>query len=275
MITTGAEHRSRVRHRWIAAPLALVLAATACGGGDGGADAHPLTGSQWEATFVHDGVSLEGTDPTTIVTIAFGTETAEGSDGCNRYVVPYRVDGDRITFGDISSTGAACASDEHATQATTFLGAVGKVTTFERSGDELEMSSDATTLLRWRRADALALTGISWRMTGYRSPGGGMSSPLDGAPLSLWFGDDGSIVGSTGCNSYSAALAVTGTQLSISGLASTEMACDEPTGVMIQEAEYLALLPTASGFRTDLTTLELLDAGGDVIATFAFAGRTR
>ncbi len=93
--------------------------------------------------------------------------------------------------------------------------------------------------------------------------------------MSLWLGVDGAIVGSTGCNSYSASIERSGSELSVVGLAYTEMACTEPEGVMVQESSYLALLPEVASFRTDLTTLELRDDGGATIASYVFGGRTR
>jgi heat shock protein HslJ len=251
-----------------------VLSAGACAADDDGADRNPLAGSRWEVTSLRKGAEMQGAHPTTIVTIVFGTETAEGYDGCNRYVAPYDVDGDTLTFGDISRTGVACAAADHVTQADAFVEAVEAVTEFTLFADELELRAGTGALVRFRRVDDLPLTHIAWSMTGYRTATGGMTSPLDGAPVTLWFGPDGDVGGSTGCNSYSAEYRMTGAELSIHGISQTEMACAEPAGVMAQEAGFLALLASATSYRTDLTTLELLDAG-DVIAAFAFGGRTR
>jgi len=86
--------------------------------------------------------------------------------------------------------------------------------------------------------------------------------------------DDGKISGSGGCNSYSgtyeaelsAGLYGGGTDtISIRGLGSTEMACDEK--VMAQEAAFFDALTSATFYRLSRDRLELGD-GGDIVVAF-------
>jgi heat shock protein HslJ len=91
--------------------------------------------------------------------------------------------------------------------------------------------------------------------------------PLPGTAPSAEFSAD-EISGSAGCNTYFAAYAVDGSELTISDVASTEMWCAEPEGVMDQEQAFLAALRSAAGYRLAGAQLELLDATDRVILTF-------
>lgn len=74
----------------------------------------------------------------------------------------------------------------------------------------------------------------------------GSSSPLPGTQITLRF-QDGEIEGSAGCNHYfgSYTLEANGS-IQLSALASTEMACLSPEGVMEQETRYLQSLRDAT-----------------------------
>lgn len=76
---------------------------------------------------------------------------------------------------------------------------------------------------------------------------------LDGAPATLVFGDDGTLGGNTGCNSFSATYSTDGDALMLdSEMASTLMACDEATND--QETAFFEVM-------NDLATYEIADGG--------------
>ncbi len=82
------------------------------------------------------------------------------------------------------------------------------------------------------------------------------------------FGEDGSLGGSAGCNNYFTSYQVDGQTLTIDAqIGSTMMACPDP--IMQQEALFLSVLPTTTSYQMNGATLELLDAGGASVATFA------
>jgi heat shock protein HslJ len=96
---------------------------------------------------------------------------------------------------------------------------------------------------------------------------------LEGEPLltgtapSAEFSAD-EISGSTGCNRYFGTYAVSGSDCTISNVASTEMWCADPEGVMDLEDAFLAALASATGYRLTGEQLELLDATDSVVLTF-------
>ena len=69
---------------------------------------------------------------------------------------------------------------------------------------------------------------------------------LKDAPVTLDFGDDGSLSGSSGCNRLATSYELTGESLSIRQGAGTMMACDQP--IMDQERAFLDLLSQVNLF---------------------------
>ena len=90
------------------------------------------------------------------------------------------------------------------------------------------------------------------------------------APPSVEFSAD-EISGSTGCNHYFGAYDVSGSEITIRDVASTEMACMDPEGVMDQEQAFLAALRETTGYNLAGDRLEFLDATGSVRMEFESA----
>jgi heat shock protein HslJ len=112
------------------------------------------------------------------------------------------------------------------------------------------------------------LANTRWQVTALGAPGlPGMNPVVPGTTLTMDFGPDGSLNGSSGCNTYSATYMVNGSQLSITPPVGTAMMCAEPAGIMEQEAAFLGLLPAVGGFTIEgSSTLRLLDNSGVVVA---------
>ena len=67
--------------------------------------------------------------------------------------------------------------------------------------------------------------------------------------------------GSAGCNTYGATYQIRGNTIIISEVYSTEMACQSPDGVMIQEQQYLKILAEAESYHLDQTILTIYSSG--------------
>lgn len=111
-------------------------------------------------------------------------------------------------------------------------------------------------------ADSSSLQGTQWVLVTL----GGQAPLPDTAPSAEFSTDQ--ISGSTGCNSYFGTYTVNGSELSIGDVASTEMWCMEPEGVMDQEQAFLAVLASVASYRLAEGRLELLDGVGGVILIF-------
>ena len=244
-----------------AASVALLLAlglAAGCGGDDG---AGSFVGVPW---VVSSGVDLAGTDA--VPSATFTDDTVGGSTGCNRFTASYTVDGDAMEIGEIASTRMACPPPADAIERA-YLAALGRVAAWHIDGSELVLADDDDNeLLRFEEASPVG----DWEVTAFLS-GDAVTSPLPGTTITAKFADDGTLTGSSGCNTYQTAFSLGKGSIEIEPPAATEMACAKPEGVMEQEAAYLAALPTAVGYRVDGGSLALVSADGTYVASYTRA----
>jgi heat shock protein HslJ len=92
-------------------------------------------------------------------------------------------------------------------------------------------------------------------------------TPLPGTTITMEFGEEDRVAGSSGCNSYSTTYAVDGNNLTFGEqMASTLMACLEP--VMEQEREYLQALANTATFEVQDDVLVLFNADGEEVTSF-------
>ena len=244
-----------------AASVALLLAlglAAGCGGDDG---AGSFVGVPW---VVSSGVDLAGTDA--VPSATFTDDTVGGSTGCNRFTASYTVDGDAMEIGEIASTRMACPPPADAIERA-YLAALGRVAAWHIDGSELVLADyDDNELIRFEEASPVG----EWEVTAFLS-GDAVTSPLPGTTITAKFADDGTLTGSSGCNTYQTAFSLGKGSIEIEPPAATEMACAKPEGVMEQEAAYLAALPTAVGYRVDGGSLALVSADGTYVASYTRA----
>ncbi|MBK9054965.1 MAG: META domain-containing protein [Chloroflexi bacterium] len=102
------------------------------------------------------------------------------------------------------------------------------------------------------------LLGTKWDLIAY-----GDQTPVSGSELTLNFENDG-LGGTAGCNSYFGSYTVDGTNLSISEVGSTMMACVEDA-LMTQESTFLGMLQAAESFTLSDEQLIIHTAQGDLV----------
>jgi heat shock protein HslJ len=109
---------------------------------------------------------------------------------------------------------------------------------------------------------ALAIVGTSWTVTGINDGRGGVTGLIAGSKATLNFSTEGTLSGSSGCNSYTGHYVVTGNQLKFpNAFASTRKMCVNP-GVMDQEQAFLKALAASTTGHIEGKKLELRDAAG-------------
>ena len=89
------------------------------------------------------------------------------------------------------------------------------------------------------------LNGTEWQLIYIRK-----SAPIAGRAITISF-ENGQVHGSSGCNSYFGEYKINGNEISFGPLASTEMACMDPEGIMNQEQEYLTFLSEVVTFSVE------------------------
>jgi heat shock protein HslJ len=193
----------------------------------------------------------------------FADGTVSGSAGCNQYTASYTVDGDELEIGTVASTNMACPPPADRVERE-FLAALDRVASWQVDGGELVLAdADGKELLRFREP---ALTG-AWDATSFRQQNA-VSSPLPGTKVTAVFGDDGTLAGTAGCNTYTATYEVDRGSITIGEPAATRKSCVSPEGVMAQEQAYLSALPLANSFRVEGDRLSLLTAEDTYVAIY-------
>lgn len=105
------------------------------------------------------------------------------------------------------------------------------------------------------------LTGVTWQAVAV-----GEDSIPDDSGIFIQFDVDGSIKGNGGCNGFFGSLAQSDGGIGIGSLASTEMACPEPT--MSRETGFLESVHKMANYETTPDGMNLLAADGTVLAQF-------
>lgn len=115
---------------------------------------------------------------------------------------------------------------------------------------------------------ASAIAGKTLVAISFRDVSGALISPLPGTEITAVFAD-GALSGAGGCNQYHAGYQVGDDgSITLSPIASTPMFCEEPIGVMDQEAHYLSAIQTAAQLQTEEGLVTLLDGAGRPVAVF-------
>ncbi len=207
--------------------------------------------------------------PDTRITAEFKDGQVSGTAGCNRYFSSFETDGSSLTIGPAGSTMMYCEPLAIMLQETAYLATLSRAASYEISGGQLHIKDeDGTAVLIFAADAAPALTDATWNLISYNNGKEAMVSVISGSEITAKFGEEGTMSGSAGCNSYSAGYETDGDSIIIGPSISTQMFCAEPEGVMDQEAQYLAALQNAAVYQIDGPRLEIRDANGSGVAYY-------
>jgi len=228
------------------------------------------------------------------VTAQFQDGKVAGKDGCNQYNGTYKVTGGVLTIKLGASTMMACET-KLMDQAKACTTALASAATFQITGDRLQITNGGGKVAATFAAAAPAagpapavaatqaptqtlkittvatatipLEGTAWKLTALADSKGAAVPTRAGTEITALL-QGGRITGSAGCNNYSATYKATTTALTINApAATTRKACPQPT--MQQETAYLAALAKVATYKIDGDKLELRNAAGAVLASFA------
>jgi len=110
---------------------------------------------------------------------------------------------------------------------------------------------------------ASSLTG-KWKLISY-GPADSLIAAVPDADATLTFSDDGTVTGSSGCNSLGGEYTVEGNQITFGAITSTLMACDEARSA--QESAVMQVLTSTAEFELEDQTLTLTNNGMVLVFT--------
>ncbi|MBP7212749.1 MAG: META domain-containing protein [Anaerolineaceae bacterium] len=203
----------------------------------------------------------------TLPTLSFNEEQkVAGNASCNNFFGNYTLDGNKLSFGSLGSTQMFCAVPEGSMdQESAYLAALESAAGYRsEDGKLLIVDASDNTVLVFAPQD-MGLEGASWNLT-MLNDGQSLVSLVNNTEINAEF-KDGSVAGSSGCNSYNGPFQQDGLNLTFGNLASTLMLCQEE-GVMEQETAYLQAIAKVTHYLIEGKQLTLYDADNLVLATF-------
>ncbi len=257
------------------AAVALTSLLSACAGesvaGDSSAAPPELAGTAWNlAVFTHDPGGEKPAVADAPAPLAFAEDgTIAGSTGCNRFTGTFTQDGSDVRIMPGPMTQMACV-DPVAEQEASLIPAMSQVTTAATAGADLELSDSQGTVLLVYTPGSTTLVGSSWQVTGINNGADAVVSSEQSAAATAQFGEDGTLTGSGGCNTFNATYTLDGSEGVVIGpIASTKKACPEP--VQTTEGQYFAALEASTTYQLEGDALTLRDADGATQVTLRAA----
>jgi heat shock protein HslJ len=249
--------------------LAGISGLVACGSGEPEAQEDvtisPPTGQVWAWQ------SLSGSDPIEVATpehytLDFGEDGRYGIRAdCNRGQGGYTFDDGRLVINPGPMTMAACPPGSYDSR---FLALLSEVETATRSGDRLTLElTDGSSMLFEPLPTSAALGGTEtlggseWEISAYNNGRGGVRTLVAATRMSIAFGEDGTVSGSSGCNTFSGTYFADGATIEIGPVVLTKKMCAAEE-VMEQEEQFLAALGNSAMYEIRGDRLQFRNAEG-------------
>lgn len=233
-----------------------------------------LAGTRWIVGGIDSVEVVSGSAPEILFT---DEGQVTGTAGCNRFSASYVQDGAKVTVTGTRSTRMACLEDAVMAQEAAFLAilrgeadvlfsqpspdAPGQLVLKGPEG----LSFTGTQILpepagHTPGADPALLTGAAWGAESINA-----ARVIGASGLTLVFGDDGRVSGSTGCNRISGLYDADHATITFTPLTATRRACPGEA-LTVQERAYLGALGGAMAWTiTDDGALELTGGNGQQV----------
>ncbi|MER6802998.1 MULTISPECIES: META domain-containing protein [Streptomyces] len=239
-------------------PLAAACGSERAGAGSGSAEVdRPVTGIRWSV----DSVTVDGTThraPDSAHLTLDDSGRAEGSYGCNRFRGRASFDGDRIRFGDTTTTFKLCSQQlmdlEHALHRT-FGGGALKA---DVNDDRLTLTTGDGGTVRLSRTEDAPLAGTKWTVT---------TPATDGRAHLTFDRTGGTVSGSLGCNDVNADATVRDGRITLGTPSTTRVMCED--SLMDGEKALTKLFDGTLTYSIDHRTLTLTSENGTEVRAVA------
>ncbi|MEV0887652.1 META domain-containing protein [Streptomyces microflavus] len=259
----------------VLALLTLAACGTESGSGSGSGDGSdtvqsdvPVTGVAWSVdSLTVGGKKTEAPEGSRLEIDPKGR--AKAGFGCNHISADARVEGDRITFGKPVSTQMACDETTEKAEKAALAAMDGEVTA-KLSGEKLTLTTEGGDTIALSEEKPAGLVGTRWAVNTLLSGETATSVPAD-LPKErvphLTFGEDGTVHGNSGCNSFHGKAAVKGSTIDFGPPAGTRKMC--PEAEMEVERAVLAALDGPATYTIKGSTLTVTSKDGKGIGATA------
>ncbi|MBT8508053.1 hypothetical protein AZH53_06495 [Methanomicrobiaceae archaeon CYW5] len=253
----------------------LLLGVIACGCTTAPGEGETITGEVWLLNaYMDENGAMAAPLVSAPVTAEFMDGSLGGSGGCNSYGASYETSGTSMTIEMPVSTLMYCPEQGVMDQEQRYLTLLSDVASYSVHEGVLTMMDGSGAMILRFEAIVQTLEGTKWLLAGHHDGQNGFVSVLAGTRVSAEFGADDQMTGSAGCNNYFGPYSADKGTIAIGPLASTEMYCADPEGVMDQETAYLAAIQTAAEYRVGAGELMLMDEDGMRLARYVVSTET-
>jgi len=239
--------------------LAVLL--SSCASMPAASDAPPLDGTAWVLSALPGSGPISGST----VTLSFEGGRAQGSDGCNRFGMPYSTQGSAIEVGVRSMSTMMACPPEVTKQAEAFTSALNGAKSYRIVDGQLQLLGANKAVLATLAAQSQSLAG-AWNVTAINNGRQAVASLVSGTTVTMVFTDDGKVTGSAGCNQYTARYEAERTKFRFIAPAATRKMCPG-AGVMEQEQSFLKALEAVKKMRVEGSRVEFRDDKGALQVT--------
>jgi len=231
-----------------------------------------LTDTNWQVIMYNNGKEA-------VVSVILGTELTaifddagqlNGSAGCNNYTAAYELDGENISVGPAAVTRKFCNEPEGIMeQESAYLAALEKGHSYQIENDRLKLlDMNGLLMVEFQVVKSKTLTETVWHLDAFLTGLETVISTVAGSEITAIFGEDETITGSAGCNSYSGTYKVDGNEIEIELGPLTMMFCEDPEGVMDQESDYLEALQSVTQYKILGEQLVMMDDNGQEVLQY-------
>lgn len=229
-----------------------------------------VAGSAWELDPADS--SIDVPDGATITLDVDDAGRVSGTSACNSYFGSFEVDGTSLAVGPLGSTERACEPVALMDAEAAYLAALEAADTIEVGDGTLVLTGPEDLRLSFTAFDAEAALVGAWDVIQVATPDA-VVGVLDGTEPTIEFVDDGTLSANAGCNGGGGSWELDDDSvLSIGPIASTQMFCDQPEGVMDQETALFTALEESKQVQVAGDTLTLLRADGTITLVATTAG---
>lgn len=248
------------RFGYVIASLLLMLVLAACAA-PASPEAQTASLDLANTTWKLDAVNNASASSEQAAVVYFGSQGALlGTTGCNILSGNYQTSGSSIEIS-INVVSAFTCSDALKVQEEALVQTLTQASTAQGTAEQLTLTNpDNSLTAKFTHVPPAGVSGTSWKLSGFNNGQGAFVDVFSGTEITAIFGEDGTLSGTAGCNSYTTQYQVDGSSITISMPASTMMMCSEPSGIMEQESQYLASIQKATSFVNLGAVLYLADA---------------
>lgn len=218
-----------------------------------------LDGSAWVLA------SLPGRSlvPDATPTARFEAGRVAGSDGCNRYSMPFTAQGSVIQIGPIGPSTQMACSESTMVQAEAFTTALRTARSFQGGDGTLDLLAANGAVVATLVAQARSLAGTSWSVVNINNGRQAVVGMVSDSTVTMVFDTQGRVSGTTGCNQYTAEYRADGDTLQFSSVAATRLACADQA-LTEQEQAFLRALESVATLSVEGNRLDLRQANGEL-----------